>query len=217
MAKRQPHSVLGFLSGTIGETVHTSDGNVRKKAAVTGRKLSELQQEHKNRWDESKEYARIATSDPELNSWYAKLARKFKNQGAWQFAISDYCHPPVIGKVTRGIPGARALSRLCIDVNDRYKVQRVMVCLTAADGSAIEKGKAVFNNIDLCWDFDFGIDLSLCTDLKLTVLALDLPGNIVYRELPYPYFDTGPASVPGFSKTKKKKQYVKSQLRPRQL
>ncbi len=54
MAKRQPNSVLGFLSGTIGETVHTRDGNVRKKAAVSDRKLSELHLEHKNRWEESK-------------------------------------------------------------------------------------------------------------------------------------------------------------------
>ncbi|GEM_PF-322274 len=217
MAKRQPHSVFGYLSGTIGETVYTSDGYVRRKAAITMRKLSELQQEHKNRWDEVKEYARIATSDPELNSWYAKLARKFKNQGAWQFAISDYCHPPVIGKISKGIPRAGAISRLCIDVRDRYKVQRVLVYLMAADGSEIEKGKAVFSDTELCWNFDFMTDLGQSTDMKLVVIAMDLPGNIVYMELPYPCFDTDPASVLEFSKTKKKKQYVKSRLRPWKL
>lgn len=140
-----------------------------------------------------------------------------KGQGAWQFAISDYCHPPVIGKISKGNPGAGALSRRCIDVHDRYKVQRVLVCLTASNRRAIENGKAIYNNTDLCWDFDFSLDLSLYTDLKLTVMALDLPGNIVYRELPHPCCDTNPATVPEFSKTKKKKHYVKSQLRPRQL
>jgi len=216
MAKLQPHSVNKILTGKRGDKGSRKNGKVRTKKKSSDRELSPLQKIHQNRWEDSKAYGRIATSDPELNSWYAKFAKNKKFKGAWHFAIRDYYNLPVIGQITKGKPDAGAKFRLRIKALDLFKVQRVMVCLKAPDGTTHEKGQAFYNTLDLLWDFDFMTDLGQSTDMKLTVMVVDLPGNIVYRDLIHPYFDTEPASVPE-SSTSKKKEYVKSRLRPRPL
>jgi len=144
------------------------------------------------------------------------LAENKKYKGAWHYAIKDYYNLPEIRQITIAKPKTGAKSRMRIDARDLFKVQSVMVCLIGSDGTMIEKGNAVYDTLELLWYFDFMQDMET-QGMKLTVMVLDLPGNIVYRDLLHPYSVKDESVLGGFYTATKKKKYVKSQLRPRPL
>lgn len=80
MARSRENMITGTYSGVVGPVVLTKDGNMRKRPDFSGRKLSPKQMDHLSRMEEAKRYGRMAVSDPEMNSWYASLAKTIEHR-----------------------------------------------------------------------------------------------------------------------------------------
>src|SRR5687768_2032768 len=101
MAKAANNIVLDGVSGKLGRIVvrQMRDGSIRLSAPpdFSDRQFSESQKDHQKRFKQAAAYARQAA---QLQPVYAEQARNtMKN--AYNIALSDWFHPPVIDWVER--------------------------------------------------------------------------------------------------------------------
>jgi hypothetical protein len=217
MAKRRSNAFPGNYSGIVGKHVITKDGYLRSRPDFSKRVLSSLQIAHLERIEQSKEYARWAISDQEMNSWYARLAEHKKGLGAWHVAIRDYYHPPELNKVSFKNFRGQAGDRIAIEAFDLYKVRSVSLCFLDSEGIVTEAGHAALNTLNLVWEYVVNRNFTISDGMKVIIQVIDVPGNIVCREIVYPFTPDKETVSDGNGELPIKKKYAKSRLRVRKV
>ena len=171
MAKVIDNILVRGLSGKLGNQVvirRLRDGRtiVCNKPDFSNRKLSKGQKEHHKRFEAAAAYAREASR---TNPVYAKLAEgTMKN--AYNVALGDWFHPPVIQRVERRGKTIR------VQATDDVMVAGVQVMILDKKQKVVEKGEGIRKKGDW-WEYLPG------TEGTVVVEARDLAGNVGSGEL----------------------------------
>ena len=135
MAKVTLNQLLEMLQGGIGGLVFRQmpDGTIIISGAphYHRRKTTKKQKAHWERFREATQHAKWAAKKHPV---YAKLA-----EGTWKsaynFALSDWWHPPVIHRIER------RKGRIRVEATDNIMVARVRVTILDEEGKVIERGE----------------------------------------------------------------------------
>ena len=171
MARVVDNILVRGLSGKLGNQVvirRLRDGRtiVCTKPDFSHRKLSKGQKEHHKRFEAAAAYAREASR---TNPVYAKLAEgTMKN--AYNVALGDWFHPPVIQRVERRGKTIR------VQATDDVMVAGVQVMILDKKQKVVEKGEGIRKKGDW-WEYLPG------TEGTVVVEARDLAGNVGSGEL----------------------------------
>ena len=170
MAKVIDNLLVRGLSGKLGDQVvfrRLRDGRtiVCNKPDFSKRKLSREQKQHHTRFQAASAYAKSASRSMPI---YAQLAEgTMKN--AYNVALGDWFHPPVIQRVGRYGTAIR------IWATDDVHVAGVQVLVLDEAGGIREKGNATQARGDW-WEY------VPAEEGKVVVEAWDLAGNVVRDE-----------------------------------
>ena len=127
-------------------------------------KRSASQKAHNGRFQEASAYAKWAAREQPV---YAQLAAVAPMKTAYNFALCDWFHPPVIHRIER-----RA-GCILVEASDNVRVTRVQVTvLDGPEGSVLEKGEALKGEGDW-WKFAFQSE-----GKTIIAEAWDLPGHV---------------------------------------
>jgi hypothetical protein len=136
MAKVKDNIFVSGLSGSLGNIVirHMADGSTRvcKKPNFSDRKFSQGQKDHQSRFQDASAYAREAAKKHPI---YAELA-KGTTKNAYNWALSDWFHPPVIHRIQR-VDG-----RIQVRAKDNVMVTKVRLRIFDAEEKVVEEGEA---------------------------------------------------------------------------
>jgi hypothetical protein len=170
MARVHNNIFVRGLSGKLADqfvlrTLRDGRTVVCKIPDFSNRKLSKEQKEHHKRFKEAAAYARSASRSLTI---YAQLAAgTMKN--AYNVALGDWFHPPVIHKMERRGKVIR------VQATDNVMVAGVQVMILDEKGEVVEKGEAVKGKGDW-WGY------APTAEGRVVVEARDLPGNMVREE-----------------------------------
>ena len=157
--------ILSGLSGTLGNLVFSQmpDGSTRVSAAPSyrGRKRTPGERANQNRFKYRSAWAKAASRDYPI---YAELARDMPMINAYNLALSDCAHPPVIHCVERKEGVIR------VQASDNIFVEGVHVWIRDENGNALEQGEAT--RVDTEW-----WEYPSTREGTIEVEARDLPCN----------------------------------------
>ena len=171
MARVQNNIFVRGLSGKLAgqfvlRTLRDGRTVVCKIPDFRNRKLSKDQKTHHKRFQAASAYAKDAARS---NPIYARLAEgTMKN--AYNVALGDWFHPPVIHKVERGGKTIR------VHATDDVSVASVQVRVLDEKGKVLEKGEGVKGKGNW-WEY------MPTAEGKVIVEARDLAGNVVKAEV----------------------------------
>lgn len=170
MAKAVRNVVIRGISGNVGELVFRQmpDGSTRisAKPDFSRRKFSKSQKNHQSRFKEAAAYARQAAKNQPV---YAQLAAGTV-KSPYNWALSDWFHPPVI----QGIE--RMDGKVRVNATDNVLVAKVVVSILDEEGKVVEKGDARKIESSEWWEY-------VCnTKGKVIAEAWDLAENRVRKE-----------------------------------
>jgi hypothetical protein len=135
----------------------------RKQKKRAKLKRSANQQAHNSCFAQAAAYATIAAKAEPI---YAELAAAETTKTAYNFALSDWFHAPVIHRLEQ------REGRVRVKASDNVQVTKVKVTLLDADGRVMETGEA-FRSEGECWEF-----ASLVEGKTILAEAWDLPGHV---------------------------------------
>ena len=166
MAKVKDNLMIRGLSGTLGKQFvirQMKDGStiISAKPDFSHREFSEGQLSHQCRFKQAKEYAKVASKTHPI---YAELAKEAENLTAYNIALSDWFHSPVIHSITQ----EGALVR--VEASDNVMVSKVMVTVLDEQGNILDQGDGVRGFGD-SWEY------TLQQNGKVLVEVWDLAGN----------------------------------------
>jgi hypothetical protein len=171
MAKVIHNKFTMGLSGKFGNLVfrQMKDGRtiVARAPDFSQRVLSQRQLTHQSRFQKAAEYARLAAKTQPL---YAELAQQ-RLQPAYNIALSDWFHPPVIHAVQRQAGCIR------VHATDNVQVARVRITIVNEQGETLEQGEAASAINDPWWEYE------TFTEGSIVVEAFDLAGNAARLEV----------------------------------
>ena len=170
MAQVTDNLITEGLSGKLGRRLvfrHMKDGRtiLATRPDYTDHEWTADQRTHHSRFQQAAAYARVASK---TNPLYAELARGTA-KNAYNLALSDWFHAPVIHGVTRQD------GRICIDVTDNVQVAKVLITILDEEGGTVAQGQAVWVEDDR-WEYETS------TVGKVLVEAFDLAGNATRQE-----------------------------------
>jgi hypothetical protein len=165
MAKVGYNLVMEGTRGKVGNVVFRLMPNgetwVSKNYNFSRRKFSKAQKTHQSRFQQAAGYARHAAK---VHPIYAKLA-KGTVKSPYNWALSDWFHPPVIEKIERTKGHIRILA------TDNVLVTKVQVTILNKAGKVLVKGEATKEK-ENWWDYVSS------AEGKIVAEARDLAGNI---------------------------------------
>src|SRR5688572_15165815 len=156
---------LIFRQMPDGTTVVTQapPNKSRRQKERDKRKRSAGQQAHNNRFEEATWYARRAAK---MHPIYAELVAITPMKTAYNFALSDWFHPPVIQRIER------QEGLILVEATDNVGVTKVQVTVLDDEGQVLEKGEAVRGAGDW-WEF-----ASQSEGKRIMAEAWDFPGHV---------------------------------------
>lgn len=164
MAKiKKKNILLENLSGSIGDLVFRQmpDGrtSVSRKPDFSEREFSQGQKDHQDRFRLASAYASQAQTQPV----YIERARR-KKKIAYNLAVADWFHPPVIDSIER-FDG-----RIRVRASDDMQVVKVEVRILDREGTVLKQGQPKQNN-PLRWEYATNVEGAV------EASAWDLAGN----------------------------------------
>lgn len=125
-------------------------------------------------------YAQGVADNPELLTFYKKIAGKGKS--VFNVAMADYCKPPEIGEVNTYAYTGSVGEQISIKATDNGKVMSVKLKIENSSG-LVEEGSAVINNMDKnFWLYDCTAANGSLAGSIITVTATDRAGRISVHE-----------------------------------
>ena len=135
MAKVHPDPALRNLRGSVGGFVYRQmpDGSiyVSGKPIRKRQKVTAGEEERLARFKLAAAYARQAAHTKPI---YAELAAADRMKSAYNFALADWFHPPVIHRIERRD------GRIRVQASDNVLVARVQVTILDEQGNLLEQG-----------------------------------------------------------------------------
>jgi hypothetical protein len=172
MAKVIDNPITEGLSGKLGR--HFFFPRCRNGTTLlcavpdfSNRIFSQEQLTHQSRFQQAVAYARVAAKTHPV---YAKLAPQ-RLQPAYNLALSDWFHPPVIHEVSRQTGCIR------VHATDNVQVARVLITLVNEQAQTLEQGEAVYAR-DGWWEFETAVP----REGRVLIEAFDLAGNYTRHE-----------------------------------
>lgn len=129
--------------------------------------FSEKQLAHQEQFREAAFYGRQAA---QIHPIYAQLAAGMPMKTAYNIAVSDWWHPPVINRIER------REGRILVQACDNVMVAKVQVTILDEEGKVLEKGDALRSDGDW-WEFTPQME-----GKTILAEAWDLPGNVTRFE-----------------------------------
>jgi hypothetical protein len=172
MAKVKDNPITAGASGKLGKLLvfrRMKDGRtiIATLPNYTNHKWTPDQKTHHNRFQEAAAYARSASKTKPI---YAQRAAG-TSKNAYNVALADWFHPPVIHEVSRQAGCIR------VSATDDVQVARVLITILDGHGQSLEQGQAARIN-DSWWEFETAIP----AEGKVSVEAFDLAGNCTRHE-----------------------------------
>lgn len=172
MAKLKKKSLIEGISGKLGKHLvlrQMKDGRVIVASVpdFSERIFSEEQVNHQGRFQQASAYAQRASKE---NPLYAELAAG-RSHSAYNLALSDWFHPPVIHNVTR------RSGRIYILASDNVRVACVRVTVLDGQGQIAEQGEA-----QLIKGERWAYTPSTPAGSLVVAEAIDLAGNVTRYE-----------------------------------
>jgi hypothetical protein len=174
MAKVKVNPITEGLSGKLGKRLFFR--RMRNGATLlctvpdfSNRVFSPEQLTHQSRFQQAAAYARVAAKTHPI---YADLAQR-RLQPAYNIALSDWFHPPVIHAVQR------QAGRIRVNATDNVQVAKVLITILDEQGQTLEQGEAASVTNDSWWEFETA---SATNEGKVIVEAFDLAGNCTKHE-----------------------------------
>lgn len=165
--KLAPNRTTRDLRRVLGPCVirRRRDGSfsVSPPRDTSGRVFSERQIQQQSRVGQAAGYAKLAARTEPV---YARLAQG-TGLSAYNFAFSDWFHPPVIHQIQL----LRTDGRIRVQASDNVMVTKVEVTLLDEHGAILEQGEALRAEGDW-WEY-----LPGQMGRTITATAWDLPGN----------------------------------------
>jgi len=181
MAKSENNEVMFGARGKVGnlvvfknyygETVISKRGRKRKPLNT-----SEEQMLVKERFKEGVIYAKGVLQDPILAGFYQPYVKG--GVRIYNLALADFCKPPEIKNINTGQYAGAIGDQLIIRVIDNFKVQSVMVTISAPDGTVLETGTAVQTANQADWLYTATVLNGNPDGTFITAKAADTPGNV---------------------------------------
>jgi hypothetical protein len=167
MAKVDLSKLFKNLRGKIGGLVFRCmpDGSIVVSSAPTYKKKKGTPAQKAYRHGTFRERTQWAKWAQHEYPIYAQLAAERPMVHAYNMALSDISHPPVIHRVLR------KEGRILVQASDDVMVHRVKVDIRDEQGRLLEWGEAVHLEGDM-WEYTAKIE-----GKKLIVRAFDIPGN----------------------------------------
>jgi len=171
MAKVRNNIFVRGLSGKLGgqfvlRTLRDGRTVVCNIPDFSNRKLSKDQKNHHKRFKAASAYAKKASR---TNPIYAELA-KGTMKNAYNMALGDWFHPPVIHEVTQRSGTIR------VQATDDVTVASVRVLVLDAKGKTLETGEGIKKKGDW-WEY------APSAEGKVVVEVRDLAANVVRAEV----------------------------------
>lgn len=175
MTKVLFHGSIAGFRGKIGNMIFRQlpDGSTvvteappeksRRQKKRAKLKRSAAQRAHNSRFQQAIAYAKEAAK---VQPVYAELAALAPMKTAYNFAVSDFYHPPVIHRIERREGFIR------VEASDNIMVTRVQVTVLDEQGAVLEKGEATRAE-DNWWEFPSHVE-----GKKIIAEAWDLPKNV---------------------------------------
>ena len=155
------------IRGKVGNMIFRQlpDGSTVMSRAPKTEKLdfSKKQRKHQKRFQKATSYARQAAQDQPI---YAELAAATTMKTAYNFALSDWWHAPVIHRIERQD------GRILVEATDNVMVANVQVTILDEKRKVMQKGEAARSDGDW-WEF-----ASTATGRTILIEAYDLPGHV---------------------------------------
>jgi len=171
MAKVKRKGMLFGLSGSLGNFVFSQmpDGSTRisVKPDSRRRKATQGQKDNRKRFKQASSMASAAAKDYPI---YAELAKERPMITAYNIALADFYHPPVIHCIERKEEVIR------VQTSDDVLVADVRVKITDSGGKLLEEGVAIRVNTEW-WEY------ATTTEGTVEVIAHDLPWNETRKTL----------------------------------
>jgi hypothetical protein len=186
MAKSKMNVVMHGASGLVGDLLMFSQrygktyfGKIPKRSG----ELSDKQQIAREKWLAAIKFAKTAMANPEVKKLYEPRAEGDKRP--FNLAVADFLKPPVVSDILADNYSGALGSSLQLLVTDDTVVKTVEVTITAANGTLIEQGVALQDQVEPnspIWLYTATAVNNVRPGTKVTVVAKDLPGNTVTKE-----------------------------------
>ena len=124
-------------------------------------------------------YAKSITADAGNKAAYRAKAKP--GQSAYNRAMSDFFHPPVIGEIDSSGYNGQVGSTLISTITDDFKVASVKVRIEKSDGSLIEEGAASILPDGLNWMYVSTVANGSTTGTTISFTAADMPGHSIVK------------------------------------
>jgi hypothetical protein len=167
--------------GNVGKQyVYRTKGNKTIIAKMPVRKtetvLTEKQESIREKFAAASVYAQTVMSTEQLRVVYQKKANA--NRTVANLASRDYLKPPKVKNIdTENYTGAVG-SVIPVRAIDDFRVERVHVKISRADGTLIEQGEAIQHAINKSiWNYTTQQNNANVAGTKILATAFDLPGN----------------------------------------
>lgn len=170
MAKVIDNPITEGFSGKFGKLLvfrHMRDGRtiVVSRPDFSNRVFSQEQLTHQSRFQQAAAYARVAAKTHPI---YAELAQQ-RVKPAYNIALSDWFHPPVIHEVTLRD------GSIHVKASDNVQVTKVLITISDNEGNMMEQGQATMK-YDTFWEYATSVEGNIIVE------AFDLPGNCTKHE-----------------------------------
>ena len=185
MAQSLPDPSARKLKGKIGNFVYYELNGKSCVRSVPHRVAppTSAEKENQSRFRAASKFAHSTLTDPEQNARYAEAASR-AGSTAYNVAVSDFMHPPVITEVDlTGYTGKAGESiRICAE---EKKIGAAAVNLVIVDGAkaVLEEGAATAENDGVTWRYTAQRELPSGQSLWITTTARDQPGNRTSKTL----------------------------------
>lgn len=178
------------VSGLFGDSVTVRKANnrvvVENRPKRTGKKrrLTENEENQRERFREASRYASSVQQDEALRAIYAARKRG-KYESAYTVALADFHNPPKISAIEVHPREVGDKDEIQVNASDDFMVVRVTVEIVDTNGRPIEKGEATQNQDKYIngWFSIPSLAQPIKRGMRITAAAYDRPGNRTVKEL----------------------------------
>jgi hypothetical protein len=153
---------------------------VTAKPVARHHELTEPQKKHQRKFQHAILYGKSANANPALKEQYQ--AKAGEGESAFNVAVADYMNAPDIENIDVTKYTGQAGSTILIEAIDDFMVVEVQVEIYNNEGTLVEQGNAVQQDIVTEWLFTATVSNGSIAGDKIIVKAFDLPGNLTEKE-----------------------------------
>jgi hypothetical protein len=195
MAQVDENDLTTGLRGKFGDQFvfrKFGDRTIAYKMRRQAESSTEKQLLHREKFRLAASYAKQSLLMPEMKAEYEAIARAKRNTTVFATAVADFLKPVTITDILIAPYKGEVCFLLTVAVNDIFKVKKMKVIISNADGAVLESGDAIGGNDSSGYSY---ITTAFIPDVKgVTIKAevIDRPGNVVVKEVKLQERSPGP-------------------------